>query len=189
MELHDLFNEIESDAFQSRFMIFSGFRLVRNALSRDPTVKLLINEIRLNPQYDLAIAERIFVLYSIYRNDVGAAFDIAAAAYLLSLYLTNQDYAKAVSEYILEMGKLWWSVDLSLRIRRNMELFAEPSKRKFTYSGYAAANEHITWSPPVVQKPTYEAILVGVNGEELWNMSGQLSVSSPQKTETLMHSV
>jgi len=189
MELQNLFEEIESPEFRSKFMIFSGFKLVRNALSMDPIVSLLRNEVLLNRSYTLSVCERILALYTVHADDAGSTFDIAVAAYLFCLYRTNQEYAKVMSEYILEVGKLWWSVDLALHIRRNMELFAEPSKRNFNLSGFTPANEDVSWSPPVVQKPIYEEILVGVNGEELWNMSGQLSVNSPQKTETVMHSV
>lgn len=186
MELHDLFEEIESPDFRSRFMIFSGFKLVRNALSRDPTIASLINEVRLNPSYAFVVGERIAVLYAKHVDHAGSAFDVAVAAYLFCLYRTSQDYAKAMSEFILEMGKLWWAVDLALRIRKNMEMFSEASKRNFNYSGFAVAMEDISWSPPVVQRPKSEEILVGVNGEELCNISGQSFVRSPQKTKTLV---
>ena len=189
MKLCDLFKEIESTRFQSRYMLFSGFKLVRKALSRDSTVGSLINEVRLNPSYASAVGERIVKLYAKHVDDAGSTFDIAVAAYLFCLYRTSQDLARVLSGYILEMGKLWWSVDLALHVRRNMELFNEPSKRNFNISGYATSMEDVSWPPRVVQRPTYEAILVGINGEELCNISGQFSVRSPQKTRTRMLSV
>lgn len=187
MELLDLFEEIESTNFQSQYMIYSGFKLVRNALSRDPTIVSLINEVRLNPSDALAIVERILALYSKHVDDAGATFDIAIAAYLLCLYRTKQDFAKEMSEFVLKMGKLWWSVDLALHISRNMELFADPGKRYFNYFRSATPIKYTTWSALVKPMRMNENILFVVNGEERWNTSGQLSVRSPQKTKTLVH--
>ena len=121
MELYDFFQDIESPEFQSRFMIFSGFRLVRKALSRDKTISSLINVVRLNPSFIDNIGKRILFLFAENKHKPGAAYDIAVAAYLYCLYMTDQHFANRMSVYVLQQGKLWWSVDLALHIKKNVE--------------------------------------------------------------------
>ena len=189
MELHEYFREIESTKFQSKFMIFSGFKLVRNALSRDKVIVSLINEARLNPAYIDAIGKRILFLSKENKDKPGSTFDIAVAAYLSCLFETDQHFAKRMSEFVLEMGKLWWSVDLALHISRNMELFADPGKRYFNYIREATPIEYTNWTTRVEASRMKENVPFLVNGEELCNMSGRFSVRSPQKTKTQMLSV
>lgn len=189
MELHDLFEEIESPEFRARFMIFSGFKLVRNALSRDPRVALIINAVRLTPSYVDDIGKRVLFLSAENKDSPGASFDIAIAAYLYCLYQTDQFFAKRMSEYILQLGKLWWSVDLSLYIKRNMEMFADPRKWNFRFTGDLTQTEYTSWSPHTQPLRLNESVPFIVNGKKRWNTFGHLSVISPQKTKTLVHSV
>ena len=189
MTIGDFYKEIESVSFQSRFMIFSGFKLVRSAMSRDKTIASLINEVRLNPPYIGCIGKRILFLSAENKDRPGATFDIAIAAYLYSLYMTDQHYAKRMSEFVLQMSKLWWSVDLALHITKNMEMFADLRMSNFKFYGDPTPTEYICWSSWDQPIRFIEDDPIIVNGEELWNMSGQLSVNSPQKTETVMHSV
>lgn len=189
MTLSNFYEEIESADFQSRFMIFSGFKLVRNALSRDKAIALLINEVRLNPSYIDNIGKRILFLSAENKDRPGATFDIAVAAYLYCLYKTDQHYAKRMSEYVLQMGKLWWSVDLALHIKKNMEMFADLGKWNIKFYGDPTPIENTSWGAHVQPIRLNEHVPFIVNGEKRWNISGQYFVRSPQKTEILMHSV
>ena len=189
MELREYFRQIESAEFQSSFMIFSGFKLVRKALSRDKAIVSLINEARLNPAYIDAIGKRILFLSRENKDNPGATFDIAVAAYLSCLFETDQHFAKRMSEFVLQMGKLWWSVDLALHISRNMELFVDPGKRYFNYIREATPIEYTNWTTRVEPSRVKENVPFIVNGEELCNISGRFSVRSPQKTKTQMLSV
>ena len=189
MELHDLFEEIESPDFRSRFMIFSGFKLVRKALSRDKVIASLINEVRLNPSYIDSIGKRILFLCAEHKDRPGATFDVAVAAYLYSLYTTDQYFAKRMSEYILQLGKLWWSVDLALHIKKNMELFADPAKWNFKFYGEPTPTKYTDWSPRCQPMRLNDKVPFRINGEKRWNISGHYFVRSPQKTKALVHSV
>ena len=186
MELHDFFEDLESPEFRSKFMIFSGFKLVRKALSRDPKIVSLINEVRLKPSYALAVAKRISALYAKHVDDAGSAFDIAVAAYLYCLYKTDQHFANRMSIYVLQKGKLWWSVDLALHIKKNMEMFADPRKWSFKFHGVPTPTAHTSWAPRVKPMRMKENVAFIVNGEKLCNISGRFSVRSPQLTQTQM---
>ncbi len=118
MSLSNYFTEIESEDFQSRFMIYSGFKLVRKALAREKNVASLINEMRLNSACIDEIGKRILSLCAENKDEPGAAYDIAVAAYLYCLYVTDQHFASRMSDYVLQLGKLWWSVDIALHIKR-----------------------------------------------------------------------
>ena len=189
MTLGKFYEKIESADFQSRFMIFSGFKLVRNALARDKAIASLINEVRLNPSYIDNIGKRILFLSAENMDRPGASFDVAIAAYLYCLYQTDQYFAKRMSEYVLQMGKLWWSVDLALFIKKNMEMFADPRKSKFRFTGDLTQTEYTSWSPHTQPLHLNENVPFIVNGKIRWNTFGHLSVTSPQKTKTLVHSV
>ena len=121
MSQNSIFEEIESADFQARYMIFSGFKLMRKALAREETVRLLIDEIRLNPSWSGDVSKRIHYLSASQNGRAGAAIDVAVAAYLYCLYQTDQRLAKLMSEYVLRLGKLWWSVDLALQITKNID--------------------------------------------------------------------
>lgn len=189
MTLSKFYEEIESADYQSRFMIFSGFKLVRNALSRDKAIASLINEARLNPSYIDNIGKRILFLSAENKDRPGASFDIAIAAYLYCLYQTDQYFAKRMSEYVLQMGKLWWSVDLALHIKKNMELFADSGNWQFEFYGHPTPIHNLNWrlrGQPVTLNDTVQFT---INGGEQCNISGQFSVSSPLKTRIPMRSV
>ncbi len=188
MTLSNFYEEIESAHFQSRFMIFSGFKLVRNALSRDKVIVALINETRLNPSYIDRIGKRILFLSTENKDRPGATFDIAVAAYLYCLYNTDQHFAKRMSEYVLQIGKLWWSVDLALHIKKNMEIFADPGKWTFKFYGDPTPTENASWGAHAQPTQLNEVTPI-VNGKYTWNIYGQSPVSSPQKTRTLVLSV
>lgn len=189
MKPSDFYEEIESLDFQSRFMIFSGFKLVRNALSRDLAIASLINEARLNPSYIDSIGKRILFLSADNKDRPGATYDIAVAAYLYCLYQVDQHFASRMSDYVLQMGKLWWSVDLALHIKKNMEMFADSSQLNFNFYVDSTPTKYTSWSPYVQHTRLHEGFPFIVNGEQRWNISGQFFVRSPQKTEALMHSV
>ena len=188
MELYDFFQDIESPEFRSRFMIFSGFKLVRKALSRDKTISSLINVVRLNPSFIDNIGKRILFLFAENKHKPGAAYDIAVAAYLYCLYMTDQHFANRMSVYVLQQGKLWWSVDLALHIKKNMEIFADPGKWTFKFYGDPTPTENASWGTHVQPTQLNEVPPI-VSGKYTWNISGQLPVSSPQKTKTLALSV
>lgn len=186
MELHELFEDIESPEFRSRFMIFSGFRLVRKALSRDPKVLSLINEMRLQPSIAHVVAKRISLLYAKHIDDAGSAFDIAVAAYLYCLYKTDQHFASRMSVYVLKQGKLWWSVDLALHIKKNMEMFTDLSKWRFKFYGVPTPTANTSWGVHVQPMNMKENAAYMVYGDKLCNISGRFSVRSPQLTQTQM---
>ncbi len=192
MKLHEFFREIESTRFQSRYMLFSGFKLVRNALSKDQTLAALINETRRNHTYIDGIGTRILSLFVKHKDDPGASYDVAVAAYLFCLYRTDPLFAKKMGEHILEKGKLWWSVDLALHISRNMKPFAHLHKMHIHISDYAYPIQNSNWISQGEPKRLNSAALSSapiVNGKYAWNISGQSPVNSPQKTKTLVLSV
>ena len=189
MVLHDLFEEIESADFRSRFMIFSGFKLVRNALSRDKIIAALINEARLNPSYIDRIGKRILLLSTKNKDRPGATFDIAVAAYLYCLYHTDQHFAKRMSDFVLQTGKLWWSVDLALHIKKNMAVFTDPKRWNFSFFGDSTPTENASWGAHVQPSRMKENVAFIVNEEELCDISGRFSVRSRQMTRTQMLSV
>jgi len=186
MKLCDLFKEIESTRFQSRYMLFSGFKLVRKAMSRDQTIAELINEVRLNPSYIDNVGKRILFLCAEYKDKPGATFDIAVAAYLYCLYMTNQHFANRMSEYVLQTGKLWWSVDLALHIKKNMEMIADAVNWNFMYP---TPTEYIGKSLSLQPIRLDENVSYIVYGAEKCNISGQFSVKSPQKISSPVRSV
>ena len=188
MELLDFFKEIESTSFQSKYMIYSGFKLVRKAISRDKTVASLINEARLYPAYIDDIGKRILFLCAENTDRPGATFDIAVATYLYCLYNTDQHFAKRVSEYVLQMGKLWWSVDLALHIKKNMAMFTDPVKWNFRFYGEPTPTENASWGADVLPMQMKENVAIVVNGERLCDISGRFSVRSRQLTQTQMRS-
>ncbi|MCY3831917.1 MAG: hypothetical protein OXG85_02800 [Chloroflexi bacterium] len=189
MELHDNFEEIESPDFRARYMIFSGFKLVRNALSREKAIASLINEARLNPSYIDNIGKRILFLSAENKDRPGASFDVAIAAYLYCLYQTDQYFAKRMSEYVLQMGKLWWSVDLALFIKKNMELFADSGNWQFEFYGHPTPIHNLNWRLRGQPETLNDTVQFTINGAEQCNISGQLYVNSPQKTRSPAPSV
>ena len=189
MKLHDLFSEIESTEFQSRYMLFSGFKLLRKAMSRDRNIADLINEVLLNPTYTDIVGKQVLSLFAKHKDEPGSAFDVAVAAYLYCLYRTDPLFAKKMSEYILKKGKLWWSVDLALHISRHMKPFANPFKNSISYFGDTTPVENGKWISSGEATQMGAAVPFTINGEELCNISGQFSVRSPQKTRTQVLSV
>lgn len=189
MLLSDFYKVIEGADFQSRFMILSGFSLVRNALSRHPSVQKLISEIRLCPLHIDNVGKRILLLCSENKDRPGATYDIAIAAYLYCLYHSDQYFAKRMSEYVLQLGKLWWATDLALHIKKNMELFGDSSNWQLKFYEHATQTDDLDWNLRDKTKRLTDNVQAIVNGEGLCDTSGQYSVNSPLKIRSPEHSV
>lgn len=112
------FETIESLEFIVQFSILSGFNSLRRALASDATVEALHSKLSGQPDACQSVAKRISQVLT--KSNV-ELYDESIAAYLFCLSHADRALAQKASEEILEIGGLWWSVQLALHIIKTTE--------------------------------------------------------------------
>jgi len=115
MSLAKDFETIESLEFIVQFSVLSGFSSLLRAFAQDETLEGLRSKLSAQPDACQSVANHINQVLT--KSDV-ELYDESVAAYLFCLSQANQALAMKASEEILEIGRLWWSVQLAMRIVR-----------------------------------------------------------------------
>ena len=113
--------EIESLAFQIQFSVVGGMNILRLAMDQHPTLNALRSEMRRQPALAETVLERIELLLSKVETETQLSYDESIAAYLFCLSKENPLLADGACWRILEVGGLFWSVQLALRIQREAQ--------------------------------------------------------------------
>ena len=119
MTLNEYMSKIESLEFQIQFSVVGGLRILRLAMSQNPTLVSLIDELRDNSSYAKRVFERIALLLRKVENETRLSLDESIAAYLFCLAEVDPVIAYRASLRILEYGGLWWSVQLAHHVKEN----------------------------------------------------------------------
>ncbi len=115
------FREIESLQFQIQFSVVGGFNILQLAMERSQTLLELRLAIAEDAKLARKIHERIALLLSKVETETQLSYDESIAAYLFCLFKESPAAAKAASKIILEHGGLWWSVQLAVYVRQQMQ--------------------------------------------------------------------
>jgi len=124
MDLSEYFERIESLEFQVQFSVLSGFRSLREAMSRDETLQHLLVKAAKNPDMPQALLERIRRALEQIKKGAAIPGDESIFAYLYCLLKVDIALAHKASRQILDIGGLWWSVQLSLFVQHRFAEFA-----------------------------------------------------------------
>jgi hypothetical protein len=119
--MDEIFQIIESTAFEARLGIASGFTLFEKILKDEPAIQVLLE----------VPAEKIHFVHSRllslvvkeYNNRIYSnPYDTAMAAYLWVLSKRDPKLARDVIEYILPMRDLWWSMLLTKHLAKEYDI-------------------------------------------------------------------
>lgn len=110
MTFKELINEVESSAFDIRFSVLSGLKILTLTLAHDETIRQLITHIHEKPEASKIVLQRLTALA---QKDVPAEYahpdDMAIAAYVYVLAQVNIETAQQATDIINNVHNLWWS--------------------------------------------------------------------------------
>lgn len=147
MSLDKYFAEIESLEFQVQYSILSGFRSVREAMSRDCILRQLILELKGSNENLQYVVDRIAYLLAKAERRVDKPIDESVAAYLFCLSRVDLSAAHFASKMTLRMGGLWWSVQFALYIDNLVKQICESidnSGAEFEFCSFNTTQEHVS---------------------------------------------
>ena len=119
MSLNEYMSKIESLEFQIQFSVVGGLRILRLAMSQNPTLVSLIDELRDNSRHAKRVFERIDLLLLKVENETRLSLDESIAAYLFCLAEVDPLIAYRACVRIIEFGGLWWSVQLAHQVKED----------------------------------------------------------------------
>lgn len=109
MTLSDYFKVIESATFQLQFSVLSGLGVVQFALSRDQTVRGLLDMLKHESGLAESLYRRIRYLQPRVSQETNLSYDESIVAYLYCLNKTDLLFAYRASRLIWDTEGLLWS--------------------------------------------------------------------------------
>lgn len=117
MKMETYFDQIEGLEFMAYFAVMSGTDAFTLGLAHHPIMIAFINEIENDPTAIQEVQKRLFGLLSVPPNpQYYHPYDIAVAAYLYILSVTNEELAYQALSLILETPQLRWAKRLAKQI-------------------------------------------------------------------------